>query len=268
MNNRITRLFQEKSGDILSIYLTAGYPRLEDTAPLIRHLADAGVDMIEIGIPFSDPVADGPTIQQSNQQALENGISLSLIFDQLKDIRESVDIPLLLMGYINPVLQFGVEKFCHKAAEIGIDGVILPDLPLDEYLENYRSLFESCNLSNILLITPQTSEARIRRIDAETKGFIYVVSTDSTTGKTDGFGPAQLTYFERITAMKLQNPTLVGFGISGPESFRKAADYNAGAIIGSAFIKAISSGADENVIRSFIHKIRTGTDSKIFSSSF
>ncbi|MEZ4774500.1 MAG: tryptophan synthase subunit alpha [Bacteroidia bacterium] len=256
MNNRITKLFQEKSGDILSIFLTAGYPGLEDTAPLIQYLAKAGVDMIEIGIPFSDPVADGPTIQQSNQQALYNGISLPLLFEQIKDIRKTVDIPLLLMGYINPVIQYGVENFCHKAAEVGIDGVILPDLPMDEYLENYRSLFESCGLSNIFLITPQTSEARIRKIDAESQGFIYVVSTDSTTGKTDGFGQAQLEYFGRLSAMKLKNPTLAGFGISGPESFRIASDYNKGAIIGSAFIKAISQGADETTVRTFINQIR------------
>lgn len=256
MNNRITKLFQEKNGDILSIFLTAGYPALEDTALLIQYLAHAGVDMIEIGIPFSDPVADGPTIQQSNQQALNNGISLPLLFEQLKTIRTTVDIPLLLMGYINPVIQYGVENFCRKAAELGIDGVILPDLPMDEYLENYRSLFESCGLSNIFLVTPQTSEARIRKIDTETQGFIYVVSTDSTTGKTDGFGQAQLEYFQRLSSMQLKNPTLAGFGISGPESFRIASNYNKGAIIGSAFIKAIAKSADESTVRSFIHHIR------------
>ncbi|MEZ4826396.1 MAG: tryptophan synthase subunit alpha [Bacteroidia bacterium] len=256
MNNRLTRLFASKNSDVLSIFLTAGYPSLHDTATLIRHLAASGADMIEIGIPFSDPVADGPTIQQSNQKALENGISLSLIFEQIKDIRQSVDIPLLLMGYINPVIQYGVENFCHKAKETGIDGVILPDLPVNEYLAHYQGLFESCDLSNIFLVTPQTSEDRIRKIDQISNGFIYVVSTDSTTGKTEGFGQSQIDYFERLAAMKLRNPTLVGFGISGPETYRMATRYHSGAIIGSAFIKAISGGAAETTVRSFVHNFR------------
>lgn len=253
MSNRIQQLFQEKQDHILSIFLTSGYPNLSDTAQTIKDLAASGVDMIEIGMPFSDPIADGPTIQQSNQIALNNGISLPLIFEQLAEIRQEVDIPLLLMGYLNPVVQYGIEAFCAKAAEIGIDGLILPDLPMYEYQTMYKDVFETHGLSNIFLITPQTSEARIRLIDDVSDAFIYVVSTDSTTGKTEGFGEKNIAYFERIQAMNLKNPTLIGFGISDNASFETVCRYSLGAIIGSAFIKSQGKG---ETVSDFVAGIR------------
>lgn len=240
MTNRINQLLQNKKTDILSVYFTAGYPNLNDTRTILKELALAGVDMVEIGIPFSDPIADGPTIQASNQKALDNGITLEQIFDQLKGIREEVDIPMLLMGYINPVMQYGIERFCKDAEAIGVDGMILPDLPLREYEAEYKSLFEAHGLANIFLISPQTSDERIRQIDSISNAFIYVVSTDSTTGKSDGFGEKQVAYFNRIEAMKLENPTLIGFGISDATTYQQATSHANGAIIGSAFIKAIS----------------------------
>lgn len=242
MVNRIQELFQQKQQDILSIFLTSGYPNLEDTRSTIIDLAHAGVDMIEIGMPFSDPIADGSTIQHSNQIALNNGISLMKIFDQLENIRQEVHIPMLLMGYLNPVMQYGIEAFCERAAQIGIDGLILPDLPMMEYQSMYQELFRQHGLSNIFLVTPQTSEKRIRMIDEVSDSFIYVVSTDSTTGKTEGFGPQHLAYFERIQGMNLQNPTLVGFGISDHQTYSTVCRYSSGAIIGSAFIKAQGRG--------------------------
>lgn len=261
MKNRITELFRHKQQDILSVFLTAGYPDLNDTLPLIELLAAAGVDMIEIGIPFSDPVADGPTIQASNQHALNNGITLEKIFAQLQKVRDNVDIPLLMMGYLNPVMQYGMERFCKDAAAIGIDGFILPDLPMEEYLEEYQPMFRTYNLSNIFLITPQTSEQRIRKIDQETEGFIYVVSMDSTTGNTGGFGEVQHAYFQRIAAMSLKNPTMVGFGISDNRTFREATRKNQGAIIGSAFIKALKgNGSLEEKVNTFVRSIRSGNE--------
>ena len=256
---RLKQLFSDSDRDILSIYFTAGFPRRDDTREIINELAKASADMIEIGIPFSDPVADGPTIQQSNMAALRNGITLELIFTQIADIRDEVDIPLILMGYLNPVMQFGIERFCQMAEKAGIDGLILPDLPLMEYQQEYRDLFNKHGLSNIFLITPQTSEARIRELDEESQAFIYAVSTSSTTGKTDGFGQAQLSYFDRIAAMNLKNPVLVGFGISDHTSFRTVADRLHGGIIGSAFIKALQQDGDltEN-IHAFVSKIRGG----------
>lgn len=257
MQNRITKLFKNKSQDVLNVYFTAGYPELHDTANIIKTLADNGADMIEIGIPFSDPIADGPTIQHSNQIALNNGISLEILFEQLEGIRDYVDIPLLLMGYLNPVIQYGVEAFCKKAAEIGIDGLILPDLPMFEFENTYQKLFEVHQLSLIFLISPQTSEQRIRKIDNLSNGFIYVVSTDSTTGKTNALSQAQENYFNRIKSMQLKNPFLIGFGISDHKSFKTASSYANGAIIGSAFIKAIGKKGDLNEkIRAFIGNIR------------
>lgn len=264
MQNRITKLFDNK-GDkkVLSIFFTAGYPQLEDTAKIIEELEKAGADMIEIGIPFSDPIADGPTIQDSSEVALQNGMSLSLLFEQLKDIREKVTIPLLLMGYLNPVMQYGVEAFCRKAAEIGIDGVILPDLPIEEYVESYKSLFEEHDLSNILLITPQTSDQRIDYIDGHTEGFIYVVSDNSTTGKIKEVSNTQETYFQRIVDKNLKNPLVIGFGIKDYNSFRRACRFADGAIIGSAFIKALKeSNHIEDTIKSFIHDIKFGKSLK------
>ena len=237
--NRIQEKLQEDK-KLLSIYFTAGYPNLEDTVPIIQDLEKNGVDMIEIGLPFSDPLADGPTIQDSSTQALRNGMHTALLFEQLKDIRKSVSIPLVMMGYFNPVLQYGVEEFCKKCQEIGIDGIILPDLPLDVYQEEYEALFKKYGLINVFLITPQTSEARIRAIDKASNGFIYMVSSASTTGAKQGFGEEQQTYFERINAMNLKTPQIVGFGISNSDTFLQATEKTKGAIIGSAFIKHLT----------------------------
>lgn len=240
MNNRINRLFKEKGNNILSVFFTAGYPHLEDTVPTIQELVKNGVDMIEIGMPFSDPVADGPAIQQSSLVALNNGMSVRVLFEQLKNIRQSVEVPLILMGYINPVLQYGIEAFCKKCQEIGIDGLILPDLPLSVYEEEYQSIFEENNLHNIFLITPQTSDERLRQIDQASSGFIYMVSSNSTTGAKAGVTEVQNKYFERIKAFKLSNPCLIGFGISNADTFRNACQYANGAIIGSAFVNALA----------------------------
>jgi len=237
--NRITRLFQEKSGNILSIYYTAGFPNLHDTLPILSALQHAGVDLVEIGMPFSDPVADGETIQQSNQQALDNGMTLAVLFEQLKAMRETIALPVLLMGYVNPVLQYGVEAFCQKCQEVGVDGLILPDLPLEVYAEEYKAVFDRHGLLNVFLITPQTSEARIRQIDELTEGFIYMVSSASVTGVKSEISDAQEAYFQRVADMDLKNPKLVGFGISNRETFGKANRHTHGAIIGSAFVKLL-----------------------------
>ena len=237
--NRITQKLQEDK-KILSIYFSAGYPNLNDTVQMIQDLEKNGVDLIEIGLPFSDPLADGPTIQESSTQALHNGMTTQILFDQLKNIRESVKIPLIIMGYFNPMLQYGVEAFCQKCAEIGIDGLIIPDLPVDVYADEYKAIFEKYGLINVFLITPQTSEERIRFIDRVSNGFIYMVSSASVTGSQSGFGNVQENYFERIAQMNLKNPQIVGFGISNKETFTQATKYAKGAIIGSAFIKHLS----------------------------
>jgi tryptophan synthase alpha chain len=240
MNNRINTLFEKKKQNILSVYFTAGFPNLNDTVEIIQQLEKNGVDLIEIGMPFSDPTADGPTIQRSSEVALKNGMSLNLLFDQLKTIRKSVSIPLVLMGYFNPVYQFGVKAFCEKCAEIGIDGTILPDLPLDEFEAKYESLFQENNLHNILLITPQTSDERIQQIDKISSGFIYMVSSSSTTGAGKKVEDFQKDYFEHIKNMNLKNPTVIGFGISDNATFENACKYANGAIIGSAFVSSFT----------------------------
>jgi len=255
--NRIDELFNKKAGNILSVYFTAGYPALDSTVEIIRELASEGTDMIEIGVPFSDPVADGPVIQKSNDTALKKGMSLRLLFDQLKDIRKETDIPLLLMSYINPVLRFGIEKFCKKCEETGIDGVILPDLTPEIYTASYLGLFKEHNIYNVLLISKGTSAARIREIDGLSRGFIYMVSSSSTTGIKRNFSADQKEYFLKVKKMNLRNPALIGFGISDNETYLQACKYGAGAIIGSAFIKALSEGeGGKNTVRDFIKKIR------------
>lgn len=255
--NRIDELFNKKAGNILSVYFTAGYPALDSTVEIIRELASEGTDMIEIGVPFSDPVADGPVIQKSNDTALKKGMSLRLLFDQLKDIRKETDIPLLLMSYINPVLRFGIEKFCKKCEETGIDGVILPDLTPEIYTASYLGLFKEHNIYNVLLISKGTSAARIREIDGLSRGFIYMVSSSSTTGIKRNFSANQKEYFLKVKKMNLRNPALIGFGISDNETYLKACKYGAGAIIGSAFIKALGEGeGGKNTVRDFIKKIR------------
>lgn len=258
MNNRINKLFQDKKERILSVYFTAGYPNLEDTVPMIQELVKNGVDLIEIGMPFSDPVADGPVIQHSSLIALKNGMSIRKLFGQLKDIRQTVDIPLILMGYINPVLQYGVATFCQKCKEIGIDGLIIPDLPMDVFEEEFKAVFEANNLHNIFLITPQTSEERLRKIDAVSTGFIYMVSSNSTTGAKTSVSELQNEYFDRVNSFGLKNPRLIGFGISNAETFANACEYASGAIIGSAFVKALegSDPTDRKVSR-FINSIAT-----------
>ncbi|UPS91869.1 tryptophan synthase subunit alpha [Bizionia sp. M204] len=244
--NRINQKLQENK-KLLSIYFSAGYPNLKDTVPIIQKLAENGVDMIEIGLPFSDPLADGPTIQASSTKALKNGMTTEVLFNQLKDIRKTVSIPLIIMGYFNPILQYGVEAFCKKCQEIGIDGFIIPDLPVDVYHDNYKALFEKYNLINVFLITPQTSDERIRFIDSVSNGFIYMVSSSSVTGSQSTFGKAELDYFKRIATMNLKNPQIIGFGISTNETFNQATEYAKGAIIGSAFIKHLENTGIEKI---------------------
>lgn len=253
MNRINQKLAEDKK--LLSIYFTAGYPSLHDTKKVIEDLEKNGVDMIEIGLPFSDPLADGPTIQESSTIALKNGMTTKLLFEQLADIRKTVSIPLIIMGYFNPMMQYGVEAFCAKCQEIGIDGLIIPDLPVAEYHEHYQETFEKYGLINVFLITPQTSDERIRFIDQVSKGFIYMVSSASTTGAKNTFGDTQQQYFERIENMKLDNPQIVGFGISNQETFEQATKTAKGAIIGSAFIKHLTKNGVDS-IDEFVSTIR------------
>ncbi len=252
MNRIHQKLLEDKK--LLSIYFTAGYPTQNDTVTIIQELEKSGVDMIEIGLPFSDPLADGPTIQASSTQALQNGMTSQLLFEQLQNIRQTVKIPLLIMGYFNPILQYGVEEFCQKCAAIGIDGLIIPDLPVSIYASKYQALFEKYGLINVLLITPQTSDERIRFIDSVSNGFIYMVATANVTGNQTEFGAVQQQYFERIAAMNLKNPQLVGFGISDKTTFQQAIQSAKGAIIGSAFIKNLSDNGIESILK-FIQTI-------------
>jgi tryptophan synthase alpha chain len=252
--NKINQKLQENK-KLLSIYFTAGYPSLNDTVTIIQNLEKSGVDMIEIGLPFSDPLADGPTIQASSTQALKNGMTTEVLFNQIKDIRKSVSIPLIIMGYFNPMLQYGVESFCKKCQEIGVDGLIIPDLPVDVYNEEYKAIFEKYGLINVFLITPQTSVERISFIDSISNGFIYMVSSASVTGSQTGFGNDQKQYFERISKMDLNNQQIIGFGINNNETFNQATQYAKGAIIGSAFIKFISNNSVDEIDK-FIKSIR------------
>ncbi len=252
--NRINQLFQIKKKNILSVFYTAGFPALHDTLTIAKGLQDAGADMLEIGFPFSDPLADGPVIQRSSEIALDNGMSLKVLFEQLKDLRKEITIPVLLMGYVNPVMQYGVERFCDACVEAGVDGVIIPDLPMYEYENLYQDIFESRKLSNIFLVTPQSSDERIQKIDALTNGFIYLLSSSSTTGSVLKQGDDSEKYFQHIKNMNLKNPTVIGFGISDRVSFQKACSNANGAIIGSAFVKAISEG-DLSKIPVFIRSI-------------
>ena len=254
--NRINKLFKEKRDKILSIYFTAGYPSLNDTTEIIKILDECGVDLIEIGMPFSDPIADGPVIQDSSNVAIDNGMNLNLLFDQLEDIRKTTDIPIILMGYVNPVYQFGYDNFIRNILKCDLDGLILPDLPLDDYENKFKSVFNKENLSFISLITPNTSEDRIKKIDANSNGFVYMVSSSSTTGKKSSFDNKQIDYFQKIRSLSLKNPTLIGFGISDKESFTQACKYSNGAIIGSKFIQSLSKSNIKESIRSFINSIR------------
>lgn len=255
--NRITQLFQQKNNNILNIYFTAGFPALQDTMTILTALEQSGADIAEIGMPYSDPVADGETIQESNHQALLNGMSLKTLFEQLAGIRKTLSIPVVLMGYINPVIQFGIENFCQKCQEVGVDGLILPDLPMDEYLAEYKPVFDKYGLLNIFLITPQTTEDRIRRIDGNSEGFIYMVSSASITGSTSGITPQMEAYFERVNNMNLRNPRLIGFGIKDNETFSKACEFAQGAIIGSQFIRVLQNAENlSNDIAAYVASVR------------
>ncbi|GAB3318216.1 tryptophan synthase subunit alpha [Larkinella ripae] len=267
--NRITELFQQKSEQVLNVYFTAGFPHLNDTVSILETLQEAGVDIIEIGMPYSDPVADGETIQQSNQRALNNGMTLRILFDQLATIRDKVQVPILLMGYLNPVVQFGVEAFCQKCAEVGVDGIIVPDLPIDIYERDYKATFDKYNLLNIFLITPQTSENRIHQIDEESNGFIYMVSSASTTGSQKGITDEMKAYFSRIKAMNIKNPRLIGFGIQDFDTFQTASHYANGAIIGSAFVRLLEQNQanQTTAIHNFIQSIRLSQENIKINSS-
>ena len=259
MKNRITDLFAKKTNGVLSVYYTAGFPALTDTVRIAMALERAGADMIEIGIPFSDPVADGPTIQQSNKIALDNGMNLHLLVDQVKEIRRTIQLPIVLMGYLNPVLQYGVENFVADASAAGVDGLIIPDMPIPEYEQQYYELFRASSICNTFLISPTTGEDRIRRIDAATEGFIYAVSASSTTGAKRDFAATQISYFERVKALRLRNPILIGFGISDQQTFSKACEYAAGAIVGSAFITMLKQSNDIDAdIASFVTTLKSG----------
>lgn len=255
MSNRLIELFKKKNKDVLNVYCTAGFPNVDSTVEVMKALQTNGADIIELGMPYSDPLADGEVIQQSSTVALKNGISISLLFDQLKDVRKSIGLPVILMGYINPVLQYGFQAFCNRAAEVGVDALILPDLPMYEYETEYKSLLQQHNLTLIFLVTPETSEERIRKIDAVTSGFIYVVSSSSTTGNNKDIAEQQ-AYFKRLQEMKLKNPLLVGFGIKDKTTFRAASAYTNGAIIGSAYIKALQDGRDiKETTKTFLDSI-------------
>ncbi len=254
--NKLKELFLSKK-NILSIYYTAGYPNLGDTVPVLDALQSGGADLVEIGMPFSDPLADGQTIQLSSHKALENGMSIKLLFEQLADMRKTIDLPVVLMGYFNPVFHFGVEKFLAKCKEVGVDGVIIPDLPFDEYCTSYKPMFEAYKISNIFLITPQTSDERIRLIDKNSTGFIYMVSSASVTGAKANVSDQQVDYFKRVERLNLKNPRLIGFGIGNHDTFIKACDNAHGAIIGSAFVNLLTQeGASKEKIGTFLKDVR------------
>jgi tryptophan synthase alpha chain len=254
--NRLQQLFNTKNNNLLSIYFTAGYPSLDSTLVIAEALEKAGADFLEIGFPYSDPVADGPTIQHSSEIALENGMTLHVLFDQLKDLRKRVSIPILLMGYVNPIVQFGVERFCKMASEIGVDGVIVPDLPMYEYEAMYSKYFIENNLSNIFLVTPQTSEDRIRKIDELSNSFIYLLSSSSITGGSLNVSTNIEDYYKRVKAMQLKNPAIIGFGISNSDNFNKACEYANGAIVGSAFVKLLEKDGYLDKITGFVKSVR------------
>ena len=254
--NRLQQLFRDKK-DICSVYFTAGYPNLDDTMPVLQALEDGGADLVELGMPFSDPLADGPTIQASSEKALENGMSIKKLFEQINDMRKTISMPVVLMGYFNPVFKYGVNEFITRCQEVGVDGLILPDLPFDEYREKYQQLFEEAAIANIFLITPQTSNERIKLIDSNSRSFIYVVSSASVTGAKKDVEQKQIDYFTRVNSLGLTAPRVIGFGISNRSTFNTACQYASGAIIGSAFVKLLAEhGADAGKIEEFIKNIK------------
>jgi tryptophan synthase alpha chain len=254
--NRLNHLFASKKDNLLSIYYTAGYPEINTTLDIAEALEKAGADFLEIGFPYSDPVADGPIIQHSSEKSLENGMTLNLLFDQLKDLRKRVSIPVMLMGYFNPVIQYGVERFCKKAAEVGVDGIIVPDLPIYEYETLYAANFKDNNLSNIFMVTPQTSEERIRKIDELSNSFIYLLSSSTITGANLQMTNNIEDYYKRIKAMHLKNPTIFGFGIKDNATFKNACQYANGAIVGTAFVKLLGEDNYLEKIQGFVRAIR------------
>ena len=254
--NRLNKLFRLKKQNLLSIYFTAGYPEINTTLNIAEALEKAGVDFLEIGFPYSDPVADGPVIQHSSQKALENGMTLNLLFEELKELRKRVTIPVMLMGYVNPMVQYSVERFCKKAAEVGVDGIIVPDLPIYEYEKLYAGFFKDNCLSNIFMVTPQTSEERIRKIDELSNSFIYLLSSSTITGINLHLSNTIEGYYERVKAMQLKNPTIFGFGITNNQSFRKACEYASGAIVGTAFVKLLGTDNYMDKIPGFVKYIR------------
>ncbi len=265
--NRIDQLFQRKEADVLNIYFTAGYPHRDSIGEVVLALEQAGADMIEVGMPYSDPLADGPTIQASGMAALKNGMTLPLLFEQLKEVRQKTEIPLVLMGYFNQVMQYGLERFLSDCVASGVDGLILPDLPLFEYETYYRNLVEEAGLKVSFLITPQTNEERIRKVDELSTGFVYMVSNAAITGAKSDISTAQVDYFKRIAAMELKNPRLIGFGISNHDTFSTACSHAQGAIIGSAYIKALGcEGGIEEITTEFVHMVR-GTVADVAENS-
>jgi tryptophan synthase alpha chain len=254
--NPLSELLNRKREKLLSIYFTAGFPEKNSTVKIIRSLQKHGIDFLEVGFPFSDPLADGPVIQETSQQAIKNGMSLDLLLDQLADAKSEITIPLILMGYLNPVLQTGMDNFCRKAALAGISGVILPDLPPMEYKEKYRKLFQNNNLNMIFLVTPETNPRRIKLIDSLGSGFIYAVSSSSTTGRQDAFTDEQTGYLERLRSMNLKNPVMTGFGIHNSNTLNTVWKYSSGAIIGTAYLKALMKNAGEDeAIKQFLDQL-------------
>ena len=254
--NRLNQLFESKKDNLLSIYFTAGYPEHNTTVAIAEALEKAGVDFLEIGFPYSDPVADGPAVQHSSEKALENGMNLNQLFEELKEMRKRVSIPIILMGYVNPMVQYGIERFCKKAAEVGVDGVIVPDLPMYEYETLYAKYFKENNISNIFMVTPQTSEERIHKIDSLSNSFIYLLSSSSITGKDLKLSNTIEDYYKRVKAMQLKNPFIIGFGITNNETFNKACEYAQGAIVGSAFVRFLGTENYLERIPEFVKAIR------------
>lgn len=253
--NRITELFKNKKTRILNIYCTAGYPSVNSTLEVMKALQESGADMIELGMPYSDPLADGPVIQASSSKAIENGMTINRLFSDLKEFRNNINVPVILMGYMNPALQYGFEKFCAKAAEVGIDGLILPDLPMYEYETEYGEIINRHGLKFIFLVTPETSDERVRMLDRLSTGFLYAVSSSSTTGNEKSM-EQQMGYFKKLQDMKLHNPVLIGFGINNSDTFNAACKYANGAIIGTAYIKALdNNGSVSSVTKKFIDGI-------------
>ncbi|HXB29465.1 MAG TPA: tryptophan synthase subunit alpha [Puia sp.] len=256
--SRIKELFVKKKQNVLNVYFTAGYPALNDTLPILKALQDAGADMVELGMPYSDPLADGPVIQSSSARALANGMTILKLFDQLKNFRKEIHLPVLLMGYMNPILQYGFENFCRDASEAGIDGLILPDLPVYEFENEFAKLIRKYNLDFIFLVTPETEEMRIRKLDEQSSGFLYAVSSSSTTGKNATLNQ-QENYFNKLRSMELKNPVMIGFGIKDKSSFSKACSFANGAIIGTAFINILENTSLKEIpvrIRDFINSLK------------